>query len=128
MATILLDDEQHHIRPSDITADGHLWDAFDHYETEVSARYIVRMCQQRGNWQPFTQEDIEAVYQAAGFKGFTFNRLIEPQMKSRSLYDKPIPRGGGWIVKGDGRYFITVEFVNRVLHSTDLALKQGASS
>lgn len=120
---ILTDGEHFTIRPSDISSEGHLFDAFDHYETEISARYIVRLCQQRGNWHPFTRDEIEAVYQAAGHNdGFRFNRLIEPEYTRRSLYDTPVPKGGGWIVEGDGKYFITAEFVRRVHRSTRQAV------
>lgn len=97
--------EQIKTRPSDITTEGHLWDAFGNHETEISARYIVRLCQQRDNWTPFTINDIEEVYNDAGNYGYTFNRLISD----------------GWIVEENGYYYITVGFVERVLHSTLLA-------
>lgn len=91
-------DSDYPVRPKHINAKQHLWNAFDHCETEVSAGYIVRLCQERGaGWAPFTKEQIEARYQEAGHKNFGFNRLINK----------------GWIKEDDGVYTITHEFVAR---------------
>lgn len=112
---LLSENEQFEIRPMDVH--GHLWGAFDHYETEVSAMYITRLCYQRGNWHPFTLADIEAVYQAAGHHdGFTFNALAEPVTRWTSRGAEA--HGGGWIAHMDGRYYITEEFVRRVHEAT----------
>lgn len=103
MAQIMHDGENFSIRPSHISTEGHLFDAFDHYESEISARYIVRLCQQRNSWSPFTLDEIEAVYQSAGHAdGFWFNRLISD----------------GWIVERDGKYFITEGFIRCVRKSS----------
>jgi len=112
MSAILESNEQFVIRPTDIPLTDHLWNTFDHHETEISARYILKMCQRRGNWQPFTRADIETVYEASGHQGFTFNRLIEPGYSYGSR--GRVLSGGGWIVERDGMYFITEEFVRRV--------------
>jgi|GEM_PF-1103025 len=82
---IITDSGSFPIKPSDINIDHrkgfrHLYGAFDNSETEVSAYWIVRLCQQLGTWGPFTKAQIEEVYRKAGLKdGFTFNRLVEPQ-------------------------------------------------
>lgn len=61
--------------PDAIDASGHLWDAFDHCETEISAGWIIRLCQERGRgWEPFSRAEIEAFY--ARKDGFTFNQLL----------------------------------------------------
>jgi hypothetical protein len=74
------DDATTTIQPQDIKVDGHLWDTFGHYETEVSAAWIVRFLANRGEgWVPFTLEDINAFYKAQrkSYESFTFNRLLE---------------------------------------------------
>lgn len=65
------------ITPDDIKITKHMFDAFGHYETEVSAEWLVKFAQKRGNgWEPFTQQEIEAFYNSKGLTGFGFNRLI----------------------------------------------------
>lgn len=88
--------------PADIDASKHMFDAFGNNETEVSAGYIVRLCQRKGNWTSFTEEEIEAFYQEAGHRDFWFNNLIS----------------GGWIVKEDGCYLVTPEFIGRCYRSS----------
>lgn len=84
------------IKPKDIDASRHMFNAFDHYETEISAGWLVRFAQKRGQeWEPFTREDIEAFY--APRVDFWFNRLIGD-------YDK-------WIIEKDGKYHFTAAFV-----------------
>ncbi len=53
------------IRPSSIDATKHFYGAFGHCQTEFSAGWIVRFCQQRtgDNWRPFTRADLLAFYQ-----------------------------------------------------------------
>lgn len=98
MKTLLIDPAQYRIKPSDINTKQHFWDAFGNNETEVSANWIVRLCQERGSWEPFSQAEIEAFYRRSGkFRDFTFNNLLVE----------------GWVVKGsDGKYRVTIEFVN----------------
>jgi hypothetical protein len=85
------------IKPSHINTERHFSEAFRNLETETSAQWIVRLCQERGSWQPFSDEEIEAFYRRNGqLDGFTFNNLLRP----------------GWVVKGDdGKYRVTSEFV-----------------
>jgi hypothetical protein len=65
------------IAPHDIDCSQHFWNAFDHSETETSANWIVRLCQELGGWQPFTRATLEAFYARKHKDGFTFNRLEE---------------------------------------------------
>ncbi len=65
------------IAPSDIDTSQHFLDCFDKMEREISARYIVRMCQERGSWESFTLEDINDFYTRNGSgDGFWFNGLV----------------------------------------------------
>lgn len=112
----------------------HFFGAFDNTETEVSARYLVRMAQKRGQgWAPFSFEDIEAFYNEVGNTGFTFNRLVNPEqvyadagkafeqiamagnLGAAIMAQASQPKisvGGGWIVQGDDdKYYFTHEFI-----------------
>lgn len=98
------------IIPSDIPMSRHLFDAYGNAETEISARCIIRMCQQRESWEPFTSDDIERFYQEGGWKdGFCFNQLVDPGTGFGINGSYPI--GGGWIVKREGKYHVTTAFV-----------------
>jgi len=106
------------IQPDDIDTGVHFFDAFNHSETEVSARYIVGLCQTKGSWEPFTQQEIEAFYRSYGHEdGFTFNALIEPV--TELLFDgRTHTVGGGWIIQEGEKFIITPEFINRVFKSS----------
>jgi hypothetical protein len=100
------------IMPRDMPSEfDHLWSAFKNSETEVSAAYILRYCQQQGDWTPFTIEQINAFYQRKPkHSEFTFNRLVEPDWN----YGMPGERnltGGGWIVLVDGLHYVTDDFI-----------------
>jgi hypothetical protein len=95
---------------------GHFWNAFDHSETEVSARYIVRFCKERGGWYSFTREEIEAFYNKSGYQGFEFNRLVHPG-PAYSITRGRYQAGGGWVVEKDGQYFVTDDFIRRCYRS-----------
>jgi hypothetical protein len=71
-------------QPNDFSTTGHYWDTFDHQETEISARWIVRFLQERNKgWDDFTVGEIRTFYKTkreSGGKpddGFTFNYLVE---------------------------------------------------
>lgn len=124
---IITAEERFPVQPQHINAEKHLWDAFDHSETETSAGWIVRFLQERGEgWGPFTYEDINNFYARKWKDGFTFNRLVEAEMVPPNLarafaghYDPLVPIGGGWIIKGDDeKYYITVDFVTRCFKSS----------
>lgn len=120
---LVLDYTGYYIQPDDIDVKNcrHFFDAFGHCETEISARWIVRFCQNRcKGWEPFTYADIEKFYNDdKGFHNFSFNRLVDPgQSFRRGVY---IPSGGGWIVRSSadklshptvGIFHFTTTFVN----------------
>lgn len=60
------------IQPHHIDTSRHFYGAFDHNETEVSARWIVKLCQELGGWVPFTQEQIDEFSK----QDFGFNELL----------------------------------------------------
>ncbi len=80
----IIEKGQHEIMPQGIPGTfEHLWNCFDESETEVSAAYLLRFAQMRGNWNPFTYEEINDFYQVrrkSRNSNYTFNRLIEPGM------------------------------------------------
>ncbi|MBP9822120.1 MAG: hypothetical protein KBC81_01590 [Candidatus Pacebacteria bacterium] len=119
MSQIVGEGNPHKIQPSDVDTAEHFWGAFDHNETEISAKWIVRLCRSRGGWLPFTREEIEAFYSASGrFKNFCFNRLINPGT-AFSIRTGPYLAGGGWIVRdGDGLHHVTHDFVDRCLRGS----------
>lgn len=97
------------IKPEDIDATSHLFEAFDHTETEIAAGWIVRLCQEKGHWGPFTEEEVTSFYQRA-YPGETFyyGRLIEPGMSSGGAR-----RGGGWLVRDGTTLRVTHDFITR---------------
>lgn len=87
-------DGTYRVQPYDIDTNGHFFGAFEHNETEVSANWIVRLCQAKGSWSPFTAEELNRFYTPAD--GFTFNQLIRR----------------GYIIDRNGVYSVTREFVD----------------
>ncbi len=77
---VITGQEDFPVRPSDIDASKHLFDAFENMETEISAGHIIRLMQQKGDWEPFTYGELNSFYQkscGAGHVGsFTFNHLL----------------------------------------------------
>lgn len=61
------------ITPEDIQIKRHLFDAFGHYETEISAQWLIRFAQQRGK----------------GWKAFTYARVIGCNKFIPSAYAPP---------------------------------------
>jgi hypothetical protein len=60
------------IRPSDIDVTRHFWNAFDHCETEISARLICKFMQEHGDeWRPFTLAELSERFK----ERFCLNRL-----------------------------------------------------
>lgn len=87
------------VQPRDIYAKEIFWEAFGHRETEISALFIVRFCQERGGWVPFTHEEIDAFSK----EDFWFNGL-----------------SGRWVILGrDGRYRVTKAFISACKASAD---------
>lgn len=127
---IITDPEAFPIQPNHIDASDHLWDSFDQLETETSARWIILFMQKRGqSWAPFTYDDINSFYSERLRDGFTFNRLINPEMVPPSLaralaghLDERVPVGGGWIIlDADNNYYVTDDFVDRCFKSRPAA-------
>jgi len=121
------------IKPSDINAKEHLWDSFGNVETEVSAGWIVRFCQEAGDsWAAFSGEALDAFYRKRLTKRrnpgdhFTFNGLLGA--RSTRLFDASEHRvGGAWIVKTPGGlYQVTEEFVRRCYQSSPRKAKKSA--
>lgn len=86
------------IQPNHIYTGDHFWEAFGNLETETSARHIVRLCQARGGWLPFTKEEIDA------FSGqnFWFNHLhIHGPDKDEHNIVRFV----------DGQFYVTHEFI-----------------
>ncbi len=93
------------IEPVHIHSEAPLWDAFGNMETEVSARFIVRLCQAKGGWFPFTKEEIDVQSR----EDYRFNRLIEfGSRDERNLV----------ILGDDNQYRVTHEFIARCFRSS----------
>jgi hypothetical protein len=106
------------IKPSDINATAHLYNAYGNNETEVSAGHIIRMCQEKGSWGPFTADEIEEFYhRVSSHTGFSFNQLVDQGM-GFSIMTGNYPMGGGWIVLRDGKYHLTTTFVEAAFKSS----------
>ena len=102
--------------PGDIDTSQHFWNAFDHNETEISARWIVRLYQaNEWGWdRPFTYEEVQRFYEEQRRKQdrFTFNRLIEPG-SAYNVASGHYQTGGGWVIKDGNFYRVTPDFVDR---------------
>lgn len=84
------------IKPEDINTTRHFFNGFGHRETEISANWIVRFCQKRGEgWKPFMLSELEKFYTPGD--GFWFNRLTTEK----------------WVSVKDGVVTLTVRFVER---------------
>jgi hypothetical protein len=111
------------IKPSDINIDydkgfDHLWDAFGNSETEVSAYWLVKLAQRRGNWSPFTIADIQALYREKFPQGdFSFNRLIGKFIVFVPSGECP-NQNGAYCDCGRHHYEFTPAFVGRCYASS----------
>lgn len=113
------------VQPSDIDTSKAFFDSFDHMETEISASWVVRLCQELGGWHPFTAEQIQEFYTRPGRRpvgeSFRFNRLVDPGPTFSAATGRSMV-GGGWIVVGeDGKYRVTDDFVLRCYRSAPKA-------
>jgi hypothetical protein len=90
--------KQYPVQPNHIYTGDHFWEAFGNSETEISARYIVRLCQARGGWLPFTKEEIDTF----STHDFWFNDLCRSGSgrEERSV-----------VKLVDGKYYVTHEFI-----------------
>ncbi len=91
---IVTDKDLYPILPIYINATKHFYDAFGNTEREISARWIVQLCQINDGWKPFTCDEIGAF--SKEYDNFRFNGL---------------DRLDGEIVEIDGVYYVTHEFI-----------------
>lgn len=105
------------ISPNDINIKDHFWEAFGNQETEISANWIVRYMQEKGDWVPFTTEEIRDFqnktcnvdYQ----REFYFNNLLECESDGRTI------KNGKWIKQNEkGKLEVTADFVYRCYKSS----------
>lgn len=95
------DRREYTVNPSDIDAREcarlNFFETFGRHETESSAWWIVRFCQTRGSWEPFSFRQIASFFIANGGCGrFTFNGLVSDEFV---------------VLMDDGLYRVTEEFV-----------------
>ena len=101
---IIIDSEtekgkEYPIQPKHIDTQSRFWEGFIDYNTFLSARRIVKLCQENGGWFPFTKKQIDEYSQS----NFNFNRLCDS-------VDHGDERN--FVVRGeDGRYRLTHEFI-----------------
>lgn len=84
-----------YISPMDISIDKHFWGAFGNYETEISARWIVRFCRERKSWRPFTRRDLTDFYiNTMGRKESVWLNGLDDE---KYLTEKADNKGNSWI-------------------------------
>lgn len=107
---IIVTEDVFSVRPGDIDASKHFYEAFDNTETEISARWIIRFLQERNEgWRPFTYDEINVFYGREFSHDFEFNRLVKR----------------GWIIlRSDGKYYITADFICRCYRASPVQEKQ----
>lgn len=114
----VLDDDGNLILPSSIDTSQHFWGAFGDSETEDSANFVVRLCQEKGNWLPFTNEEIDALYKKTNEKSeFKFNSLVDSTNKRQFGGGKSVV-DGGWLSQDGDKYLVTQNFVRRAYKSS----------
>lgn len=138
---VITEQEDFPVKPSDINAAEHMWEAFGNTETDVSAGYIVRLMQEKGDWVPFTYGELNAFYQktckpsGGGYiENYIFNHLIGPfeQYNARELWtehlDVVVPEREHTGRYEDGDVFrVTDEFVFRCYRSAAIPRMKPAS-
>ena len=83
------------VKPSDINTNvDHMWDTFGRMETEVSAKWLVKLAQQNGDWRDFSRTDIVRFSK----QDFSFNGLV---------------RRGFIRDNGDGTYSFSDQFIEK---------------
>ena len=65
--------------PDQIDMEHHFMDAFDNYEREITAQWIVQLCQEKGDWMPFTKPEIDKYHLSKTGKPFYFNGIVTPE-------------------------------------------------
>jgi hypothetical protein len=109
------------IRPEHINTSGHFWSAFEHSETEISANYVVQLCQRNGGWKPFSFTDINNLYKSnknAEVLDYSFNNLRCFKYLREGM---PVAEAEGcqYIQAGaDGLMRVTHEFITACFRSS----------
>jgi hypothetical protein len=109
------------IKPWDIDIGEHLWGAFYNYETEVSARYIVGLCQASLDWLPFSYEEINGFYHLNrnnNHDHFSFHNLLRTSDSEKSMFQDQFPKEGWITVDQDKLYHVTDDFILRCYRSS----------
>lgn len=105
------------IQPKQINASEPFSSTFGAHEAEVAAMWIVRFCQERGNWSRFSLNEIQDFYARKGGKGsFWFCCLLAicdtdayHVMSSTPIRDKQ-----SWIEQDEqGHYYLTKQFIEK---------------
>jgi hypothetical protein len=94
------------IKPSHINTKEHFWDAFGNVETEASALFIVRLCQEKGGWLPFTKEELDRISK----EDYRFNRLRNSEDGEGA--------GDLVILGSDNQYRVTHKFIATCFRSS----------
>lgn len=93
---VLTKPHQCSIHPDQIDVTQPFITAFNDALTAVIARYVVRLCQRNGFWQPFFEGQLMALFAQYHENGFSWGQLLEK----------------GWIAqRKDSRCCVTIEFV-----------------
>lgn len=111
----------HPIRPKDFKFDsaldrvGTLAGTFGKSEVEQTARSIIRFCQRRGGWYPFTVEELINFYKEVGEDPrFIFFGLLGTWEDDAMLVDGWRTPRVPYLVQGyDGMYRVTEEFIKQ---------------
>jgi hypothetical protein len=103
------------IQPKDINTSEHFWSAFGEHDTEVSAAYIVMLCQNNKGWKPFTFEEINRLYKCnkdPETLDYDFNNLRAWNIPLNQEQYQYIQHGE------DGKFRVTHEFVTACFGSS----------
>lgn len=110
--------------PAEIDTSQHFWDSFGQVEREISARWIVRLCQLHGSWRPFTFGELQEFYASrlrskSHDRGFTFNGLDASGYYTFRRGDRIFVSTPQYIeVDKDGRYRVTEAFIRACYESS----------
>ena len=99
--TVVTDTHAVPISPADIKTDLHFSDAFGDFASDVVARQIIKFCQKRNSWNPFTRNEIKSFWQ---------NLYPDDPFSLEDLIDSGFIKRRGI---RHGRYCLTLEFISR---------------
>jgi hypothetical protein len=93
--------EHYPIKPEHINTTQRFWDGFGNMEAGDNATRIVILCQEAGNWIPFTEADMEKRW-------------------GKSCYSQvgALLTRGDYLIKNGDKYTVTHEFVTRCFLSS----------